>query len=284
MRRAREELTCRQTIVQERRLPGGSSLERGVLHELPADLRQQRGPGAGLDQGGVQEARRQLPVPPRQAPRTTGTRTTSTISTTSSASAACSRPSTSWPTSAGPGSWADARPARRRRDDGALPRRHLPDGRSEGQEDRPLAEPEHGQDRLVGHPGGTGHRADAPAQRHDPQGRADRRVPLPGRLVRQARDDGPAHGEPVRAGLRRDHKHDLAFRPLETALEKGVIDAMYMQSGPLQQLSEATGKFKSIEDLSRYPDWTLQVANIPAAITCTDVHGREAPRAGRRAS
>jgi len=24
-----------------------------------------------------------------------------------------------------------------------------------------------------------------------------------------------------------------------------------------------TGKFKSIEDLSRYPDWTLQVANIP---------------------
>ena len=44
---------------------------------------------------------------------------------------------------------------------------------------------------------------------------------------------------------------------------------MYMQSKVLQQLSEATGKFKSIEDLSIYPDWTLQVANIPAAITCT---------------
>jgi ABC-type nitrate/sulfonate/bicarbonate transport system substrate-binding protein len=71
--------------------------------------------------------------------------------------------------------------------------------------------------------------------------------------------------------LKRDHKHDLAFRPLETALEKGVIDAMYTQSKPLQQLSEATGKFKAIEDLSRYPDWTLQVANIPAAITCSDV-------------
>ena len=27
----------------------------------------------------------------------------------------------------------------------------------------------------------------------------DRRVPLPGRLVRQARDDGAAHGEPVGA-------------------------------------------------------------------------------------
>ena len=70
--------------------------------------------------------------------------------------------------------------------------------------------------------------------------------------------------------LQRDHKRDLAFRPLETALEKGVIDAMYLQSKPTQQLSEATGKFKAIEDLSRYPDWTLQVANIPAAITCTE--------------
>ena len=77
--------------------------------------------------------------------------------------------------------------------------------------------------------------------------------------------------------LKRDHKHDLAFRPLETALEKGVIDAMYTQSKPLQQLSEATGKFKAIEDLSRYPDWRLQVANIPAAITCTDVMAEKHP-------
>jgi ABC-type nitrate/sulfonate/bicarbonate transport system substrate-binding protein len=69
--------------------------------------------------------------------------------------------------------------------------------------------------------------------------------------------------------LTRDHKRDLAFRPLETALEKGVIDALYTQSGPLQQLSEATGKFAAIEDLSKYPDWRLQVANLPAAITCT---------------
>jgi ABC-type nitrate/sulfonate/bicarbonate transport system substrate-binding protein len=77
--------------------------------------------------------------------------------------------------------------------------------------------------------------------------------------------------------LKRDHKRDLAFRPLETALEKGIIDAMYIQTGPLQQLSEATGKFKAIEDLSRHPDWTLQVANIPAAITCTDVMAEKHP-------
>ena len=69
--------------------------------------------------------------------------------------------------------------------------------------------------------------------------------------------------------LQRDHKHDLAFRPLEVALETGVVDAIYTQSKPFQHLQEATGKFKAIEDLSRYPDWTLQVANIPAVITCT---------------
>ena len=77
--------------------------------------------------------------------------------------------------------------------------------------------------------------------------------------------------------LKRDHKHDLAFRPLETALEKGVIDAMYSQSKVLSVLSEATGKFAIIEDLSKRPDWRLQVANIPAAITCTDVMAEKHP-------
>ena len=88
---------------------------------------------------------------------------------------------------------------------------------------------------------------------------------------------GPLMENPSELWLRRDHKHDLAFRPLETALEKGAIDAMYMQSGPLSQLSEATGKFAAIEDLSRYPDWRLQVANIPAAITCSDVMAEKHP-------
>ena len=82
---------------------------------------------------------------------------------------------------------------------------------------------------------------------------------------------------PSELWLKRDHKHDLAFRPLETALETGVVDAIYSQSKPFQHLQEATGKFKAIEDLSRYPDWTLQVANIPAVITCTDVIAEEHP-------
>jgi len=82
---------------------------------------------------------------------------------------------------------------------------------------------------------------------------------------------------PSELWLKRDHKHDLAFRPLETALENGTVDAIYTQSKPFQHLQEATGKFKAIEDLSRYPDWTLQVANIPAVITCTDVMADKHP-------
>jgi ABC-type nitrate/sulfonate/bicarbonate transport system substrate-binding protein len=34
---------------------------------------------------------------------------------------------------------------------------------------------------------------------------------------------------------------------------------------------------KAIEDLSRYPDWTLQIANIPAVITCTDTMAEKHP-------
>jgi len=82
---------------------------------------------------------------------------------------------------------------------------------------------------------------------------------------------------PSELWLKRDHKRDLAFRPLETALEKGIVDAIYTQSKPFQHLQEATGKFKAIEDLSRYPDWTLQVANIPATITCSDVMAEKHP-------
>ena len=56
--------------------------------------------------------------------------------------------------------------------------RHLPDEGPQGQEDRPVQEPEHHQERLVALPGGAGHRAHAHAERHDPRRRRDRRVPL----------------------------------------------------------------------------------------------------------
>ena len=93
--------------------------------------------------------------------------------------------------------------------------------------------------------------------------------------------DDPAMLDPMEnpseAWLKRDHKHDLAFRPLETALLGGVVDAIFTQSKVFQHLQEATGKLKAIEDLSRYPDWTLQVTNVPAVITCTAEMADEHP-------
>jgi hypothetical protein len=65
----------------------------------------------------------------------------------------------------------------------------------------------------------------------------------------------------------RDHKRDLALRPLETALLEGKVDAIYTQSKVFQHLQEDTGRIKMIEDLSRYPDWKMQIANTPAVIT-----------------
>ena len=35
---------------------------------------------------------------------------------------------------------------------------------------------------------------------------------------------------PSELWLKRDHKHDLAFRPLETALLDGTVDAIYTQT------------------------------------------------------
>ena len=82
---------------------------------------------------------------------------------------------------------------------------------------------------------------------------------------------------PSELWLKRDHKHDLAFRPLETALLKGVVDAIYTQSKVFQHIQEQTGKIKAIENLANYPDWTLQGANVPATCTVSDVACQEHP-------
>ena len=66
--------------------------------------------------------------------------------------------------------------------------------------------------------------------------------------------------------LARDITNDPAFRPLELALENGEIDAIYTADG-MYQVQEQSGKFKVIENLANYPDWTVQVANAPYTIT-----------------
>jgi ABC-type nitrate/sulfonate/bicarbonate transport system substrate-binding protein len=51
------------------------------------------------------------------------------------------------------------------------------------------------------------------------------------------------------------------------ALADGRIDALYDYSIGVAKHLEATGRFKVIEDLDRYPDWTLWIANAPRTIS-----------------
>ncbi|MFC2029978.1 ABC transporter substrate-binding protein [Chloroflexota bacterium] len=82
---------------------------------------------------------------------------------------------------------------------------------------------------------------------------------------------------PSELWLKRDHKHDLAFRPLETSLLDGTVDAIYTQSKVFQHIQEQTSQLKAIENLASYPDWTLQGANVPATCTVSDVACEEHP-------
>ena len=158
---------------------GATGLERGVLHQLSSRVRQQCRPGTGLDQRGVQEDRRPVrfpPLPPRE-------QLVSALHPQPRQPHPLRRPVSAHPRSRGhpqdQAPWGDAR-IRRRLHDGARQGRHLPDERSQGQEDRSHEEPERDQERLVANPGGAGHRADAHAKRHDPRRRGERGVPLPG--------------------------------------------------------------------------------------------------------
>ena len=166
---------------------GAPGLGRGVLHQLSPGLRQQRRPGAGLDPGGVQEDRRRVRLP-AFAP---GEQLVPALHPQPGQPDPLRRAVPARPRSCGPppdqAAGRDSCSARRRLHAGARPGRHLPDDGAAREEDRPDEEPEHHQERLVAHPGGAGHRADAAHERHDPRRRRDRRVPLPRRLVRRAR-------------------------------------------------------------------------------------------------
>jgi len=60
------------------------------------------------------------------------------------------------------------------------------------------------------------------------------------------------------------------------ALLDGKVDAIYANRGRAHSLQRG-GKIRAIEDLSRYPDWTLQVANSPYTITVSEEFATERP-------
>jgi len=82
---------------------------------------------------------------------------------------------------------------------------------------------------------------------------------------------------PSELWLKRDHKHDLAFRPLETALEKGVIDAMYSQSKVLSVLSRqrASSRRSRICLSARIGACRWPTSLLPSP--CSDVMAKEHP-------
>ena len=132
------------------------------------------------------------------------------------------------------------------------------------------------QDRLVADQRAHGHRDHAPPERHD-HGRVQIvEFPYADDWYGDPKMLAPLIN-PTDVWAQRDLKRDLALRPLETALLGGKVDAIYSLSKVMQHLQEDTGKIKAIEDLSRYPDWTAQVANTPAVITCTDVMAEKHP-------
>ena len=93
---------------------------------------------------------------------------------------------------------------------------------------------------------------------------------------------GPLMENPSELWLRRDHKHDLAFRPLETALEKGVIDAMYMQTGPALAALGGDGQVQVDRGPGPLPGLDPAGGQHPRRHHLHGRDGREAPRARRR--
>jgi ABC-type nitrate/sulfonate/bicarbonate transport system substrate-binding protein len=86
-------------------------------------------------------------------------------------------------------------------------------------------------------------------------------------LVDVQDDDDHAWGGGARpADVWASRSIDKRFGIEPHAVRSGKADAFYTSQGRALSLV-ATGEFKIIEDLSRHPDWTLQVNNSPYALT-----------------
>jgi ABC-type nitrate/sulfonate/bicarbonate transport system substrate-binding protein len=73
-------------------------------------------------------------------------------------------------------------------------------------------------------------------------------------------------------GREKEKKSD----PEIEALRKGRVDAVYASGGRAEKLVES-GAFTAIEDLSRHPDWRLQIANSPFTNAVNTDFAREHP-------
>ncbi|WP_437882393.1 ABC transporter substrate-binding protein [Pseudomonas sp. LRF_L74] len=71
-------------------------------------------------------------------------------------------------------------------------------------------------------------------------------------------------------------RHYLAFAPEVRAAEEGRVDAIYSGQGK-SLILERSGLFKVIEDFNLRPDWTLQVANSPFALTVSRALAQQQP-------
>lgn len=73
-------------------------------------------------------------------------------------------------------------------------------------------------------------------------------------------------------------KHDivanLPFTPEFGALARGEVDVIYTTQGRAQ-IYERSGAFRVIEDLARYPDWTLQLAASPYTLAVSAALARD---------
>jgi ABC-type nitrate/sulfonate/bicarbonate transport system substrate-binding protein len=74
----------------------------------------------------------------------------------------------------------------------------------------------------------------------------------------------------------REHRHSVQHEADLRAFAEGRVDAIYSQPGRTHELLKS-GEYTVIEDLSRHPDWTLQVANGPYTIAVNAEFAEEHP-------
>jgi ABC-type nitrate/sulfonate/bicarbonate transport system substrate-binding protein len=76
--------------------------------------------------------------------------------------------------------------------------------------------------------------------------------------------------------LAQGREKEKAADPETDALRAGTVDAIYARGGRAEKLTDS-GAFAAIEDLSRHPDWRLQVANSPFTATVNTGFARQHP-------